>query len=57
MSNNPRELWDNSLQVISQNVTEQQFDTWFKPIEFVSYRPATKTLLLQVASPFVCEYI
>ena len=57
MSINPRELWDNSLQVISQNVSEQQFDTWFRPIEFVSYRPATKTLLLQVASPFVCEYI
>ena len=57
MSINPRKLWDNSLQVISQNVSEQQFDTWFRPIEFVSYRPATKTLLLQVASSFVCEYI
>ena len=57
MSINPRALWDNCLQVISQNVSEQQFDTWFRPIEFVSYRPATKTLLLQVASPFVCEYI
>lgn len=57
MSINPRALWDNCLHVISQNVSEQQFETWFRPIEFVSYRPATKTLLLQVASPFVCEYI
>ena len=57
MSNNPRELWDNSLQVISQNVTEQQFDTWFKPIVFESFNTATKTLLVQVPSPFVYEYL
>lgn len=50
-------LWDNSLRLIRENVTEQQYNTWFKPIVFESYTPDTKTLLLQVPSPFVYEYL
>ena len=53
----PKALWDNSLALISENVTEQQFKTWFQPIAFESYNPSTKTLVVQVPSPFVYEYL
>ena len=57
MSINPRMLWDNCLQVIKDNVSEQQFATWFKPIVFKSYKPATREILVQIPSMFVYEYL
>ena len=57
MSNNPRALWDNCLLLIKENVSEQQFNTWFKPIVFESFNESNRTLLLQVSSQFVAEYI
>lgn len=53
----PKALWDNSLLLVKNSVTEQQYNTWFKPIVFESYKPSTKTLLVQVPSPFVYEYL
>lgn len=53
----PKALWDNSLLLIKDSVTEQQYNTWFKPIVFESYKPSTKTLLVQVPSLFVYEYL
>ena len=53
----PKALWDNSLLFIKDNVSEQQYNTWFRPIVFESYKPSTKTLLVQVPSPFVYEYL
>ena len=53
----PKALWNNSLLLIKDSVTEQQYNTWFKPIVFESYKPSTKTLLVQVPSPFVYEYL
>ena len=49
--------WENALKLIRENVTEQQFNVWFKPIVFESYNDATKTVLVQVPSPFVYEYL
>ena len=57
MKISPQQLWEQSLQLIKANVTEQQYQTWFKPIVFESYSPATLTLLVQVPSPFVYEYL
>ena len=57
MLSSPKALWESSLAVIKQNVSEQQYNTWFKPIEFVSYKPSTQTLLVQVPSQFVYEYL
>ena len=54
---NPQALWENSLALIRESVTEQQYNTWFRPIVFESYKPSTKTLLVQVPSPFVYEYL
>ena len=48
----PKALWDNCLTLIRQHVSEQHFNTWFKPIVFESYKPATKTLLVRVPSTF-----
>ena len=31
----PKALWDNSLLFIKDNVSEQQYNTWFRPIVFI----------------------
>ena len=51
MKDSHQALWDNCLQLIRANVTEQQFKTWFAPIVFESYSEETHTLLVQVPSP------
>ena len=50
-------LWDNCLAIIKENVTEQQYKTWFEPIQFENFAKETKTLLVQVPSPYVYEYL
>lgn len=57
MSINPRMLWDNCLSIIKGNISEQQFATWFKPIVFKSFKPATREILVEVPSMFVYEYL
>ena len=57
MSINSRALWQQCLELIKDNVNEQQFNAWFRSIQFGTYRPATKTLLVQVPSMFVYEYL
>lgn len=57
MSKNHQALWDECLRIIQDNVSEQQFKTWFKPIVFEDFSEKDKTLLLQVPSPYVYEYL
>jgi len=57
MQNSHKTLWDNCLQLIRQNVTEQQYTTWFAPIVFESFSESDHTLLVQVPSPYVYEYL
>ena len=57
MQNSHKALWDNCLLLIRQNVTEQQYNTWFAPIVFESFSEADHTLLVQVPSPYVYEYL
>ena len=57
MNNNHQALWDDCLRLIRANVTEQQFKTWFAPIVFESYSEAQHTLLLQLPSMYVFEYL
>ncbi len=57
MVNNPKALWDNCLTLIKENVTEQQFKTWFAPIVFEKYSEDSRTLLVQVPSMYVYEYL
>ncbi len=57
METNPKALWDNCLSLIKENVTEQQFRTWFAPIAFEHYDEDSRTLLVQVPSMYVYEYL
>ena len=57
MKQNPAELWSKCLLVIKNNVSEQQYKTWFEPIVFESYTPASMTIVVKVPSPFVYEYL
>ena len=53
----PTELWQQALLLIKENVTGQQFNTWFKSIVFEAFNEKNKTVLVQVPSPFVYEYL
>ena len=57
METNPKVLWDNCLCLIKENVTEQQYRTWFAPIVFENYDEDSRTLLVQVPSMYVYEYL
>ena len=57
MNNSHQALWDDCLRLIRANVTEQQFKTWFAPIVFESYSETGHTLLLQLPSMYVFEYL
>jgi chromosomal replication initiator protein len=57
MNNSHKALWEECLRLIEANVSEQQYKTWFAPIVFESYSEAEQTLLVQVPSPYVYEYL
>ncbi len=57
MNNSHKALWEECLHLIEANVSEQQYKTWFAPIVFESYSEADQTLLVQVPSPYVYEYL
>ncbi len=57
MNVSPNEAWNKTLTLIRENVSEQQYNTWFKPIVYESFEESTRTLLVQVPSPFVYEYL
>lgn len=55
MESSPQLLWERCLEIIRNNVTEQQYKTWFTPIQYESY--AGGTLTVKVPSLFVYEYL
>lgn len=57
MTMSPNASWDRALALIRENVSEQQYNTWFKSIVFESFDDEQKALVLQVPSPFVYEYL
>ena len=57
MQKSHKALWDDCLRKIRQNVTEQIYKTWFEPIVFESYDEQQKTVLVQVPSQYVYEYL
>lgn len=57
MKAGPDARWDKALAQIRENVTEQVFKTWFKPIIFEHYDDASRVILVQVPSAFVYEYL
>ena len=57
MNNNHQALWANCLRLIQANVTEQQYKTWFAPIVFESFDEANRSVLVQVPSRYVFEFL
>jgi len=48
-------IWNNCLKLISEQVSEQSFKTWFQPI--VPIRLKEKVLTIQVPSQFFYEWL
>ncbi len=57
MQQGNKSMWENCLKLIQQNVSDQIYKTWFEPIVYESYDEAKATLLVQVPSPYVYEYL
>ncbi len=57
MNLSPEKLWDKCLALIRENISEQQYNAWFKRTVFESFNEESKTVLLRVPSPFVYEYL
>lgn len=55
MESSPQLRWEHCLRIIRDNVTDQQYKTWFTPITCSSFQD--QTLTLQVPSQFVYEYL
>ncbi len=55
MESSPQLLWEHCLRIIRDNVTEQQYKTWFTPITCLSFQD--RTLTVKVPSQFVYEYL
>lgn len=49
--------WKDCLRMIGHNIPQQQFNTWFAPIAFVSFDDDARLLTLSLPSPFIREYI
>ena len=50
-----QDIWNNCLTIISDNVSVQNFKTWFKPIKAVALNE--KILTIQVPSQFFYEWL
>ena len=55
IENNLKEMWNNCLQVIKDNVPEKSFNTWFAPIEPIKYE--NNTLFIGVPTHFFYEML
>lgn len=55
MVSNCKEVWQNCLRIIKDNVPSVSFKTWFEPI--VPLRLEKNVLTIQVPSPFFYEYL
>jgi chromosomal replication initiator protein len=55
MLNTPERLWSRCLEVIKDNISETNYNTWFSPIVALKYE--NNVFVLQVPSQFFVEYI
>ncbi len=55
MSKELKEMWDECIQIIKDNISAEQFETWFTCIEPLSYKSGK--LLVAVPSHFVYEHL
>lgn len=57
MVQNHKELWDECLLKIKQQVTESQYKSFFEPVAFHSYDKDKRLLVLQVPKKSLVEYL
>lgn len=55
VKNNHEKVWDNCLKIIRDNVTPQNFKTWFEPIKAIKLDGTVLTI--EVPSQFVYEWL
>ncbi len=55
MTNELKELWERCVDIIKDNISQKQYETWFECIEPVSFED--NQLMIAVPSHFVCEYL
>lgn len=57
MTQTPQNMWIRCQEIFHSNVNEQQYATWFKPMNFKSYDAEKKELLVYIPSQFFYEYL
>lgn len=55
MTKELKEMWDECVNIIKDNISQKQYETWFECIEPVSFENGQ--LVVAVPSQFVCEYL
>lgn len=54
---NPRIHWASCQKYFQQNVQPEEYQRWFLNVEFESFSPASRTLVLKVQNDYIIEYI
>ena len=57
MTDSPRILWTQFLEIIRKNVNEQQYQTWFIPVKFKSFDTEAHELVISTPSQWFYEYL
>lgn len=52
-----KQQWEHCLQMIHDAVSDQQWTTWFMPVKYEKYDDTDNSLLVQVPSSYVYEYL
>ena len=56
-SKNAQQRWQNCLNTIQANVTEEQFATWFRPMVLLEFSEKDQKVVLGIPSIFFKEYV
>jgi len=57
MEENAQELWEKCLRKFRDNLSIEQYESWFKPLVMLSYTSEDRKLHIAVPSPFFKEHI
>lgn len=57
MTQTPQNMWKRCQEIFRSNVNDQQYATWFMPMNFKSYNAEKKELLVYIPSQFFFEYL
>lgn len=55
MEKSHKQLWEDCLEIIKDNISPEQFDAWFKPVTFLGFKDGALTL--HVDSPYFMEHL